>query len=282
MDQNCPICIAAVPQTSRYPNYVCPECIAKATDINGNPVLFTNRKPKNRLQMPFGVQGKYIDKRKSYNSQICYISGIKCYADEAYFGGIVIRPFYDDVSGESLPAAYCYNRHRFKAFVLGADPTNFTNKNKTVKLRYAFGIGSGDNRYFDRILKNLEQVGLTIKDVYVQNLVQEYLEKETGKNPKWVKHAKQWVDRTWIELDDLDPGKEIPVLVTARSIMLFLHHMDHIPLAQTIYSCYWDIPFPSETNKLNRPLIPFYRNLNYRLDKPEWEEYRDKVRSLLQ
>ena len=81
-----------------------------------------------------------------------------------------------------VPNPFCYNKSKIKVFVLGADPTNFSDHGKPVQIETAFGIGSGDHRYFDGFLSNLEEIGLGLKDIYVQNLVQDLWTKETFYN----------------------------------------------------------------------------------------------------
>ena len=39
------------------------------------------------------------------------------------------------------PKPFCFNKKRVKAFVLGADPTNKSNRGKRIDLDYVFGIG---------------------------------------------------------------------------------------------------------------------------------------------
>jgi len=73
----------------------------------------------------------------------------------------------------------CFNPAKIKAFVLGCDPTNFSDIGKTVELDYVFGIGR-DHRYFSGILSNLQLLGLHLEDLYIQNLVIEYSDEETG------------------------------------------------------------------------------------------------------
>jgi len=58
------------------------------TDKSGNPITFVNITESGQ-----GYQGKYFADGKLYRGNTCYIKGVKCFADEAYFGGIVIRPF---------------------------------------------------------------------------------------------------------------------------------------------------------------------------------------------
>ena len=172
--------------------------------------------------------------------------------------------------------AFCYNKNKVKAFVLGADPTNKSDSGKRKELNTVFAIGSGEARYFDPMLKNLELLGLTLKDIYVQNLVQEYLEEETSKNPNWEKYAEKWCSITKKEFDDIDPNGKVPVFVTAERIFKFLF-IEKAPSAKEIYN--GSFPFLTEASfcRLQRPLIPLYRHYEYALDKPEWLAYRNRL-----
>lgn len=85
-DQKCPICGAAVPFSEHYPNYVCDECFAKATDESGRSLSFSN------VSLSGGFAALYRDTREERDSHVCFINGIECRAEEGHFGGIVIRP----------------------------------------------------------------------------------------------------------------------------------------------------------------------------------------------
>jgi hypothetical protein len=166
------------------------------------------------------------------------------------------------------PKPYCIDRKNFKFFVLGADPTNFTNDKKPKQLEYAFGINSGDTRYFNGILNNLSLVGLQLEDLYVQNVVPEYLEEETSKNKNWEKKADEWLPILKQELDTIDPKKKKPAFVTAERIMKILVSDGYkLPKASEIYSeeVLNLIYLKPENNKLGRPLIALYRHPIYNL-----------------
>jgi hypothetical protein len=165
------------------------------------------------------------------------------------------------------PKPYCLDKSNIKAFVLGADPTNPSGR----KFEYVFGIHSGDRRYFAGIERNLKAIGLTLQDVYVQNLIQEYLDIQTGENKTWELSAEKWTPLAAKEFDAMDGTRTIPVLVTAERIFRFLNNQP-TPKAKEIYSGKMDVPFYD--NKLNRPLIPFYRSFSYALDKKEWKKIR--------
>ena len=89
-NQNCPICDSSVPVSERYPNYVCDKCYLRATDEEGRSLSFSN------VSLSGGFAAIYRDTHEERDSHICYIDGIKCRADEARFGGIVIRTGGDE------------------------------------------------------------------------------------------------------------------------------------------------------------------------------------------
>ena len=84
-DYSCPICNTDLEFYSRYPNYVCSSCVEKASDENGRVLSFSN------AGMHGGFIAVYTDTNESRDSHTCYIGEVKCYADEAYMGGIVVQ-----------------------------------------------------------------------------------------------------------------------------------------------------------------------------------------------
>jgi hypothetical protein len=85
VSQLCPICSVSVPPSPRYPRYVCRECVSRASSRDGRPVAFTNTRDAPR------VGGRYRDRDQPYAGQECWIDGIRCWAEEAHFGGVVIK-----------------------------------------------------------------------------------------------------------------------------------------------------------------------------------------------
>jgi ADP-ribosylglycohydrolase len=81
----CPICAIELKKLDRYPDYICPECAKRATDISGQSLTFFN------LGVGGGFGAQYSDSGKEYLSHECYIDGRHCWADEARFGGIVVQ-----------------------------------------------------------------------------------------------------------------------------------------------------------------------------------------------
>lgn len=165
------------------------------------------------------------------------------------------------------PKPFCFNPKQVKAFVLGCDPTNFSDKGSTVILDYVFGIGQG-NRYFKDILRNLNQIGLHLEDIYIQNLIPDYLEEETSRNRHWQAKAKGFISERKKEFDRIDKKGEKPVFLTSEVLyeVLLLPGESKIK-ATELYSFKGTIPIPPEDNMLQRPLIPLYRHQNYILRK---------------
>jgi hypothetical protein len=85
-DEPCPTCGDPRPRSERYPDHVCAECVARAVDETGRPIHFFNP----GLLGGFGAA--YRDTKEPRDSQVCFIDGVRCWADEARFGGIVVRP----------------------------------------------------------------------------------------------------------------------------------------------------------------------------------------------
>jgi hypothetical protein len=83
--QQCPICLKQVKPNPRYPRYLCRECAAKATAQDGRGLRFSNE------GLSGGFVAEYTDTGEPYLGHECFVGGVKCYADEARFGGIVIE-----------------------------------------------------------------------------------------------------------------------------------------------------------------------------------------------
>jgi hypothetical protein len=88
--QCCPICGAEVRYNPRYPRYVCSGCAAKASDEVGRQLGFADATVVDGV-IKVGFLAWYLDTGEKRRSHECYINGIKCWAEEARFGGIVIR-----------------------------------------------------------------------------------------------------------------------------------------------------------------------------------------------
>lgn len=89
-DNCCPICNKGLDRYLRYPNYVCHRCVANAVDEYGRRIRFANQ------SIEGGLVVHYVDTGEIRESNICYISGVRCRADDARFGGIVVQIKDDD------------------------------------------------------------------------------------------------------------------------------------------------------------------------------------------
>lgn len=178
------------------------------------------------------------------------------------------------------PQPFCYDKKKIKTFVLGADPSNFSNKGKTNYLPTVFGIGTSDSRYFKTILDNLKQIGINLDEIYVQNLIREYLTEETSHNKDWEIIAKSKIKERKKEFDKIDPACKIPVLVTAERILKFLlNNPDTLQKPSEYYNFAKDLPIKAFHNKLGRPLLPFYRHYRYILTNNKWNKYLTKLKN---
>jgi len=84
--QQCPVCGAEQPPSPRYPRYLCPECVVLASDEAGRRLQFSN------VDFGGGFQAVYADTGDLHPSHVCFVRGVRCHADEARFGGIVVQP----------------------------------------------------------------------------------------------------------------------------------------------------------------------------------------------
>lgn len=83
--QTCPICQRRVPPVERYPRYLCEGCASEARCRDGRPLAFSN------VGIWGGFRAAYADTGEPYEDHLCFVRGIRCWADEARFGGIVIQ-----------------------------------------------------------------------------------------------------------------------------------------------------------------------------------------------
>lgn len=174
------------------------------------------------------------------------------------------------------PKPYCKNPDKVKAFVLGCDPTAFSKEErqkpvgqrKHIDFETVFNIDDddGDDRYFAGILSNLKEIDLSLDDVYVQNLVSDYQDEESSKNKDWIRNAQGYIPGLIEELARIDPSVKTPVLLTSELLYKALLNdgMKKVP-ARDFYEIKAEIPIPPGLNKLERPLIPFYRHRAYSL-----------------
>jgi serine/threonine protein kinase len=71
-------------------------CARLACDEHGRPLAFTNTSPSG------GFAAFYRDSDEPRDSHECWVRGVRCHADEAHLGGIVIQAFPRRVSDDLL------------------------------------------------------------------------------------------------------------------------------------------------------------------------------------
>ena len=81
----CPICKDKIEYDISYPNHICSSCATNPVDENGRDLEFCSTSGSG------GFIAQYMDTGEVRDSHICFISGKKCWPDEAKFGGIIIQ-----------------------------------------------------------------------------------------------------------------------------------------------------------------------------------------------
>lgn len=165
-----------------------------------------------------------------------------------------------------------------KAILLGADPGTMNNQ----KFEYVFKLEIGDSSpYFKQFIPNLQTVGLSLDNLYVQNLCRNYFDCDTMSHQKdWMNCAQLWVDSLKEELDAFDPRRALPVLISAYVILQALCSGE-CEKPDFYYSNH--VFVDKNQNLLGRTLIPFFRGGagKYRLVQKQWTAYTKKIREEL-
>jgi hypothetical protein len=199
---------------------------------------------------------------------------------EKILNDVSLSTTYLNIKEYPLPKAYCPDDNsNIKAFILGTDPSNFSDNKQTKLVEYVFDLGK-DKRYFNSINQNLNEIGLRLENVFVQNMVRNYMNKETSSNPYWDPYAEIWIPYVKQEFDSIDPHRKLPVFLTAHCILkILLLNPSDLGIPSDYYLGLREIPILPAQNKLERNLIPFYRHSFYSLKHRE--TYRDKIKEML-
>lgn len=106
-----------------------------------------------------------------------------------------------------------------KAIILGADPTHLV-ENGLKRIEKVFGLEKAEKSpYWRGINKNLRHLGLTLDNIYVQNVCRNYFIRETSENEKWEEIAINfWIPLLKEELDHRFESR-IPILMTTQFIL---------------------------------------------------------------
>jgi hypothetical protein len=170
-----------------------------------------------------------------------------------------------------IPKAY-KGQDQIKAIVLGADPTHIVDE-KPIEMKVVFDLDDPENSpYWRGINMNLKHIGLTLDNLYVQNVCRNYFTCETTQNKKWEEIArKYWIPYLKQELDN-GFDKRIPILMTTQFILwAALEDNTKRIKAANIYEEY--ISIPEEDNLFKRKLYALYRHPSYSLKRPKWGSY---------
>ena len=92
MEKECPLCLDKMTYfTARYPKMICEKCCngnnGKILDSSGNEVSFCNADMYGGFISIHNINNEQVTKE----DHVCFINNIKCCANEARFGGIVIQ-----------------------------------------------------------------------------------------------------------------------------------------------------------------------------------------------
>ena len=84
---NCPICNEFNLTVTRYTKSICNNCLYKYGTYtkNNKKIKFCN------IDVWGGFRSKIEGERTYGKEHVCYINGVKCYAKESKFGGIIIE-----------------------------------------------------------------------------------------------------------------------------------------------------------------------------------------------
>ena len=117
---------------------------------------------------------------------------------------------------------------------------------------------------FISLKENLKLIGLSLNELYVQNIIQYYMIDETEKNRNWNNFALLWIGEVKRELDE-NINRNIPIIITAQKILKSILNSDKMISANKIYSN--KIIFDNSTNYFNRNIICLFRHPSYQLKR---------------
>lgn len=197
------------------------------------------------------------------------------------FESILLNENYSRVCRADLtnfPKAYCTQPKKVKAIVLGADPSNPSDKT----FEYVFGLEQGDQSpYFKSILSNLKVLELNLDNIYVQNLCRNYFTTVTDDNSFYNQIAsKYWLPSIVEELGS-QFSKNIPVFVSAWKILEVI--VPEISVYKNNKRAVYDKKIIFYETKLQRPVVALYRGGGeyYNLSNEEWKDYVAEIKKLL-
>ncbi len=90
----CPICGREQPALSRYPDYLCRDCVGRASTEDGRRLDLVNTSAGGGFAARYADDGELCEEVTL--THVVHVDGIRCWADEARFGGIVVQPRPED------------------------------------------------------------------------------------------------------------------------------------------------------------------------------------------
>jgi hypothetical protein len=185
------------------------------------------------------------------------------------------------VMADELPSAF--NGGSLRAIFLGTDPGRTHETTDKARFQYVFCLEKGlESPYFMQFRKNLEEIRLTLQNLYVQNLCRNYFTLDTlDHRHHWLRCARLWLDSLKSELDTVDPSHRLPAFISAHILLKALtngrcHEAEYY---------YRSGKFVGKSeNALGRTLIPFFRGGagKYDLSTDIWKDYKIQVTHAVQ
>ena len=87
---SCPVCGVEQPALSRYPDYLCRDCVGRARTEDGRPLRLVNTTDEGT-----GFAARYADTgelcEEATLTHVVYFDGVQCRADEGRLGGVVVQ-----------------------------------------------------------------------------------------------------------------------------------------------------------------------------------------------
>lgn len=91
---SCPICGREQPALNRYPDYLCRDCVGRASTEDGRRLDLVNTSAGGGFAARYADDGELCEEVTL--THVVHVDGIRCWADEARFGGIVVQPRPED------------------------------------------------------------------------------------------------------------------------------------------------------------------------------------------
>jgi len=160
-----------------------------------------------------------------------------------------------------------------KAIILGADPARIL-ADGPQQFSTVFELNNPKSPYWRGVGANIGQIqGVSMENIYVQNLCRNYFTKETSKNPQWIEIARNyWIPFFSQELDFLF-DRSIPIFITTEFILKACLTGKERMKAREIYQSNRCIS--ASENLFGRELFALYRHPAYSLKR--WSTYSEFV-----